>query len=320
VTDLTDDAVSRLRALLGPPAVEGGRYAIIEEIGQGGMGTVYRAHDTVLDRDVALKALRPDLPDDHFADRLQAESRVLARLEHPGIVPVHDAGVLSDGRHFYVMKLVHGEPLDRYAARVPLPEALRTILRVCDTIGFAHARGVIHRDLKPANIMVGQNGEVLVLDWGIARTPTDGNRRGAPAAHPPLDAGHTAPGTVLGTPGYMAPEQAGGSTHPIDHRADIHALGVVLRGLTVPGAPQRNTRPLESIANKATAPDPTDRYPDVAALARDITSFLDGLPVRAHHESLAERVGRVYRAYQTPILLVLAYLVMRLLFFASRRI
>lgn len=320
MTRLSDHAVSRLQALLGAPSVEGGRYTIFEEIGQGGMGTVYRAHDTVLDREVALKALRPDLPGDHFADRLRAESRVLARLEHPGVVPVHDAGVLTDGRNFYVMKLVHGEPLDHYTARVSLQEALRTVLRVCDTIGFAHARGVIHRDLKPANIMVGRNGEVLVLDWGIARIPTDGNQGDAPADHLPVDTGNTAPGTVLGTPGYMAPEQAGGSTHPIDHRADIHALGVILRGLTTARTRGHDTRPLESIARKATAPDPADRYPDVAALAQDITNYLDGFPVSAHRESVSERVGRVYRAYQTPILLVLAYLVMRLLFFASRRI
>ncbi len=320
MTSLSDHAVSRLRALLGAPSVDGGRYAIAEEIGRGGMGTVYRAHDTMLDRDVALKALRPDLPGEHYADRLRAESRVLARLEHPGIVPVHDAGVLSDGRHFYVMKLVHGEPLDRYASRVSLPESLRTLLRVCDTIGFAHARGVIHRDLKPANIMVGRDGEVLVLDWGIARTPAGDHGSDASAAPLPVDAGNTAPGTVLGTPGYMAPEQAGGDPDSLDHRADIHALGVILRGLILSRAPRQETRPLESIARKASAPDPTARYPDVATLAHDITNYLDGFPVSAHRESMTERVGRVYRAYQTPILLVLAYLVMRLLFFASRRI
>lgn len=320
MTSLSDHAVSRLRALLGAPSVEGGRYTIVEEIGQGGMGTVYRAHDAMLDRDVALKALRPDLLAEQYADRLRAESRVLARLEHPGIVPVHDAGVLSDGRHFYVMKLVHGESLDCYASRVSLPVALRTLLRVCDTIGFAHARGVIHRDLKPANIMVGRDGEVLVLDWGIARTPGGDHGSDASAAPLPADVGHTAPGTVLGTPGYMAPEQAGGDPDSLDHRADIHALGVILRGLIPSRAPRQETRPLESIARMASAPDPTARYPDVAALARDITNYLDGFPVSAHREGVTERVGRVYRTYQTPILLVLAYLVMRLLFFASRRI
>lgn len=320
MTPLSDQAVSRLQVLLGAPSVEGGRYTIIEEIGRGGMGTVYRAHDAVLDRDVALKALRPELVAEQYTDRLLAESRVLARLEHPGIVPVHDAGVLADGRHFYVMKLVHGEPLNHHASHASLPEALRTILRVCDTVGFAHARGVIHRDLKPANIMVGRDGEVLVLDWGIARTPANDHSDDASAAPHPIDPGNTAPGTVLGTPGYMAPEQAEGNPHSTDHRADIHALGVILRDLTAAHPTGHDTRPLQSIARKAAAPDPTDRYPDVAALARDIASFLDGFPVMAHREGLTERVGRVYRAYQTPILLVLAYLVMRLVFFASRRI
>lgn len=320
MTPLSDQAVSRLQVLLAAPSVEGGRYTINEEIGRGGMGTVYRAHDTVLDRDVALKALRPELVAEQYTDRLLAESRVLARLEHPGIVPVHDAGVLADGRHFYVMKLVHGESLDRHVARVSLPEALRTLLRVCDTIGFAHARGVIHRDLKPANIMVGRDGEVLVLDWGIARAPGGDQSSDATAAPLPGDSGSTAPGTVLGTPGYMAPEQAGGDSGSLDHRADIHALGVILRGLIPSRTPRQETRPLESIARKASAPDPAARYPDVATLARDIASFLDGFPVMAHREGLTERVGRVYRTYQTPILLVLAYLVMRLLFFATQRV
>lgn len=320
MTRLSDGAVSRLQALLGAPSVEGGRYMIFEEIGQGGMGTVYRAQDTILNREVALKALRPELSADHFADRLQAESRVLASLEHPGIVPVHDAGILTDGRHFYVMKRVHGEPLDQYVSRVSLPESLRVFLRVCDTVGFAHGRGVIHRDLKPANVMIGRNGEVMVLDWGIARTPADDSHPGTATSHSAGNTGNTAPGTVLGTPGYMAPEQAEGIPHRVDHRADIHALGVILRDLASSHAPRHDVRPLASIARKATAPDPANRYPDVAALARDIASFLDGFPVLAHRESLAERVGRVYRTYQTPILLVLAYLVMRLLFFASRQL
>ena len=166
---LPRETSEHLRRVLSRPEPAGGRYEIREPVGQGGMGTVYRAYDRELEREVALKVLRPDLVDAEAAPRLEREARILARLEHPGIVPVHDAGTLSDGRVFYVMKLVRGEGLEEFASRATLTEILRLFLRVCETIGFAHARGVVHRDLKPSNIMVGAFGEVLVLDWGIAR-------------------------------------------------------------------------------------------------------------------------------------------------------
>jgi serine/threonine protein kinase len=292
------------------------------------MGTVYRAYDRALDRHVALKVLRPDLADPDAAARLEREARILARLEHPGIVPVHDAGMLADGRVFYVMKLVRGERLERFARSATLTELLRTFLRVCETVGFAHARGVVHRDLKPSNLMVGAFGEVLVLDWGIARILRDGpegepspgsQRRANGVGEPPRGEPDTAPGTVLGTPGFMAPEQAQGWSHLVDARTDVYALGAILRALIGERDGGRTVAPaLVSIWTRALAPDPADRYPGAEALAADLTRFLDGEPVLAHRERLPERAGRLFRKYQIAIILVLTYLAVRLLFLALR--
>src|SRR5262249_31442166 len=142
------------------------RYELAEPIGRGGMGTVYRAHDRVLDRAVALKVLHRAPADAAARARMVREARVMARLEHPGVVPVHDAGELPDGRFFYAMKLVRGRRLDEEAARrTDLAERLRLFQKICEAVAFAHAQGVLHRDLKPQNVMAGEFGEVLVLDW-----------------------------------------------------------------------------------------------------------------------------------------------------------
>jgi serine/threonine protein kinase len=326
---LPSEALWHLQRVLREPEPTGGRYEVRDPVGQGGMGTVYRAYDRSLDREVALKVLRPDLGDAAAAARLEREAQILARLEHPGIVPVHDAGMLADGRVFYVMKLVRGDRLEEFARTVSLTEVLRLFLRVCETVGFAHARGVVHRDLKPSNIMVGAFGEVLVLDWGIARLvseepvarPSDVGGNRTPTADPLREAAtaDTAPGTVLGTPGFMAPEQAQGWLHLVDGRTDVYALGAILRSLL--GQGDRGgavPRPLVSIWRRALAVERADRYPSAAALATDITRFLDGEPVEAHRETLGERTGRIFRKYQTAIILVLTYLVIRFLFLATR--
>src|SRR5262249_3937250 len=139
-------------------------------VARGGMGVVYAAQDEMLERRVALKVLDVPDPDGGLASRLNREARVLARLEHPGIVPVHDVGTLADGRVFYTMKFVEGQRLDKHIQSVlSLPDRLRLFLRICDSVAFAHARGVLHRDLKPANVMIGAFGEVLVMDWGLAK-------------------------------------------------------------------------------------------------------------------------------------------------------
>ena len=146
------------------------------------MGVVYSARDRELDRQVALKVLATAVADAESTDRLRREARIIAGLEHPGIVPVHDVGSLPDGRVFYAMKLVSGQRLDAFlGGGRPLPEKLRVFLRVCEPVAFAHAHGVIHRDLKPENVMVGPFGEVLVMDWGVAKRLEDGDAVG-PAA------------------------------------------------------------------------------------------------------------------------------------------
>lgn len=308
---------AHLREVLRVPEVPGDRYQIRERVGEGGMGVVYRAFDRLLGREVALKVVRPDADPEAFTHRLRREAEILARLEHPGIVPVHDAGVLADGRAFYVMKLVRGGRLDEVAAGQGRAATLRLLLRVCDAVASAHAQGIVHRDLKPANVMIGPFGEVLVLDWGIARIlrePGEGPAvPGTPPANP-AQPDDTAPGAALGTPGFMAPEQGRGDGSQVDTRADIFALGEVLRTLAGPDAPPA----LRAIVARAKAGDPAARYPTVEAFAADVAAFLDGLPVAAYREPVSERLARLYGRYQTPILLVVAYLVMRLLFLALR--
>jgi len=318
VTALPDAAVSRLVRAIRAPDLSGTRYVLGREVGRGGMGSVWEAEDPELGRVVALKVL--DLPDaaGDLAARLKREARVLARLEHPGVVPVHDVGTLPDGRPWYAMKLVRGDRLDAAAALLPtLRERLRLFLRVCEPVAFAHARGIVHRDLKPSNVMVGPFGEVLVLDWGIARLLDEeaSERRPGPPAEPPIEpceprAGGpgTAAGTVLGTPGYMAPEQARGDGG-VDARADVWALGVLLRGLAGPEA--LRARRLAAIVAKATAERPAERYEGAPALAADVVRYLDGEPVTAYRERPWERAARFAVRHRVALLLLLAYLAAR---------
>jgi serine/threonine protein kinase len=372
MSGLSDAALRHLREVSDQPDLSGTPYEVIETLGRGGMGTVYLAHDSRLDREVALKVVQlPEGTGD--LDRLLLEARVLARLEHPGIVPVHDAGLLPDGRAFYAMKHVRGYGLDEYARTVPLPERLRAFERICEAVAFAHAHGVIHRDLKPENVMVGPFGEVLVMDWGVAKvrphrlsplgtpppaltpptpslpaSPPPAGREGAKTeqllvsvlrqttpSSPGGSGGRlgeegrgdeglwregraTAHGTILGTPGYMAPEQARGDVARIDERTDVWALGAIL-GFLLEGE-EPPPKPLAAIRRRAMADEPGERYPKVEALAADLALYLAGLPVGAHREGWLERIARFARRYRTPILLILAYLLMRvlLIFFLGR--
>ena len=311
MSSLSDAALARLRALVDQPAEEA-RYEIGDLIGEGGMGSVYLARDRELDREIALKVLRDTAQTAGERERILREARILASLEHPGIVPVHDVGTLPDGRLFYVMKRVRGERLDDFA-RGPRSrtELLRAFLQVCDAVAFAHAAGVIHRDLKPQNVMLGAFGEVLVLDWGVAKA----------ARQPATPASDGTAVTAAGTPGYMAPEQMNGDA---DERADIYGLGGVLFFLLTrehPAASRETANQwassatvppaLRAICERARAADPAARYQSVASLASDVANYLDALPVAAHAEGVIERVRRIAVRHRTAILLVLAYLVMR---------
>jgi eukaryotic-like serine/threonine-protein kinase len=297
VTWISETALERLRRAADTPETAGTRYAIGAELGRGGMGTVYEAHDAVLDRPVALKVLTLPEGDPAEAARMQNEARVMARLEHPGIVPVHDAGTLPDGRVYYAMKLVRGERLDQWAAGRGLGERLSAFQRICEAVAFAHAAGVIHRDLKPGNVMIGAFGEVLVLDWGLARRRED-----------PAEPG----GTVLGTRSYMAPEQADGRTDQVDERTDVYALGAILVFLMGAEA-QANRAPaaLVSVAARAMAQTPAERYENAGALSAEVGRFVSGGVPEAHSEGVFERAGRFANRHRTAIFLVLTYLAIR---------
>jgi serine/threonine-protein kinase len=273
---LSDNAIERLRDTPDIPSLEGTRYVLLNRVGRGGMGVVYAARDDKLGRRVALKVLDAPERSGDLARRLIREAQVLATLEHPGIVPVHDVGALQDGRVFYTMKLVEGQRLDKYIKTVPsVPDRLRLFLRICETLAFAHARGVLHRDVNPTNIMVGPFGEVLVLDWGLAKilrasAPSNGARDSEgtiahssavsvlPSENDTTECSVvTRLGTVMGTPGYMSPEQSRGDNHALDERSDIFSLGALLRFLLTevsPGSPPLSApidKSLEAICVKA---------------------------------------------------------------------
>jgi serine/threonine protein kinase len=354
VKDLGEGALDHLREVARRPDFSGTRYALGDELDRGGMGVVYAARDRELGRTVALKVVGAERTDADTTARLRREARIIAHLEHPGIVPVHDVGTLPDGRVFYAMKLVSGKRLDSHVREgIPLRERLRLFQRICEPVAFAHARGVIHRDLKPENVMVGPFGEVLVMDWGVAKQrEEDGTERGpAPAGSSAAPGEHdTAHGTILGTPAYMAPEQARGEVDRVGTRADVYSLGAILHFLLTASPPGHATghpdeptrtwvgppsapgiepprrlapqtpRPLEAICLRATASDPENRYATVDDLAGDVGRFLEGERVSAYPENAWRRLRRFAGRHRTAVALVLAYLVMRVLLLVLARV
>lgn len=291
----------------------------------GGMGTILSAREDSTGRLVALKVLKRSSTDE-ARRRFTSEARLTAALEHPNIVPVHAIGSTPNDSPYYTMKFVRGKTLravlealargdSQTIAEYPLPVLLTVFQKVCDAVSFAHGQGILHRDLKPDNIMLGDFGEVLVMDWGIAK------KLGAPDAEPladsdakPQDSFNTLEGQVLGSPHYMAPEQARGENQTLDARADIHALGAILHHMLVleprvagrnhteilskvvegtnPASPQfdafgkRLPESLRAIIAKATAFDPADRYATVAELQSDLTAFQTGFATRAENAPL----------------------------------
>lgn len=354
---LSDRKVSHLRSVVSNPDFSGTKYTFVKELARGGMGTVYLVEDTELNREVAIKVLSTPEMNEDLRRRMIREAQIIARLEHPGIVPVHDVGVLPDGRVFYAMKFVRGVRLDEYAASTSSTrERLRKFQAVCDAVAFAHAHGVIHRDLKPQNIMIGSFGEVLVLDWGVAKVlrdeeperprtlrATDKERRQYGTAVASGDPDDTTHGTILGTPIYMSPEQARGEIETVDQRSDVYSLGAILFFLLTNQPPKEDatrkvsgnersrafarprelnskiTKAAEAVCLKAMAVVRTDRYANAGELAAEVALLLDDQPVAAHRENVFEKAGRWVNKNRFLILLVLAYLLMRIFFILTSR-
>ena len=353
----------KLQATDGAVGPSGGRqlgpYEIISEIGRGGMGLVLKGRDDALKREVAIKTLLPDARKNPTHElRFIQEAQIAGQLEHPGIAPVHLLSWDERGNGFFSMKLVAGQTLEQILEKwhkkdgkegkirveYPLPRLVSIFERVCETIGFAHSHRVIHRDLKPANVMIGEFGEVWVLDWGLAKVLGQADardeqvakpdrQRGSKSSTPPapaqsskvlskLESNVTLDGTVVGTPGYMAPEQTAGEV--IDEGVDIFGLGGLLYEMLCGQAPftgksikellvnsargdvkriprtvhgRTVPRALAAIAYKCLEFERRDRYASTADLLKDLRAYAAGEPVSALEENAAERVKRFARRH-----------------------
>ncbi|HEY4175402.1 MAG TPA: protein kinase [Kofleriaceae bacterium] len=320
------------------PIVLTSAYATHDEIARGGMGRIVAATDQRLRRPVAIKELIE--PSEDQLGRFQREAMITARLQHPGIVPVYEAGAWPSGEPFFAMKLVSGKPLDKViAAAGTLEERLALLPRVAaaaDAMAYAHSERVIHRDLKPANVLIGDFGETVVIDWGLAKDldATDGiesvervlrasasEKKRRPTE---TNATLTVAGAVMGTPAYMAPEQARGET--VDERADVFALGAMLYHLLV-GKPPYDARtatdviaaaaigkviPLEkrepgapadlvAIVHRAMEQEPRRRYANAGEIADELRRFMTGQLVQSHHYTARQRVARFVRKHQAAV-------------------
>ncbi len=290
------------------------RYQVLGRLGAGGQGTVYRVFDRHMERTLAMKVLRP-LASVAARTRFRTETALTARLEHPGIVPIHDRGLTGDGRPWYTMQILEGVELGRVIAEQPLRRRLDVFVRACEAVAYAHRHGVVHRDLKPQNIMIGAFGEVRVLDWGLARrvgavTP---EAREGPAGAFTVDV--TRAGALMGTPRYMAPEQLAGELTRIGPATDVYALGLILAqvlgqppaGRSLPELIERRAvdlpppgvgpAALRALCARATRHDPGARPADAGALADAVKTWLDGAEKRAQAAALVAEA----RAFEPQI-------------------
>jgi tetratricopeptide (TPR) repeat protein len=306
------------------------RYAVASVIGSGGMGRILSAYDRRLHRRVALKELRVVRPE--FERRFQREALLTARLEHPNIVSLHEAGMWPSGEPFYTMRLVSGRPLDKVIADAgTLAQRLALLphaIAVADALAYAHQERIIHRDLKPQNVMVGEFGETVVIDWGLAKdlsgTVPDEVGVGPYRTRPEMT-GETRVGEVMGTPAYMPPEQA--EAEPVDATADVYAIGAILYHLLA-GAPpyggKTSLEVLDAVANgppvplskrqpgvppdllavidRAMARDPAARYPTARELAEDLRRFQTGQLVGAHRYSPGQLLARWLRRHRAAVI------------------
>jgi len=293
-----------------------GRYTVLRVLGTGGMGVVYEATQESPRRTVAVKVIRPSLLSPALLKRFSHEAAALARLQHPGIAQVFDAGVLDDrgaSRPFIAMELVRGRPLTQHARDLPLRSRLELFARVCDAVEHAHRRAVVHRDLKPGNILVDAEGNPKVLDFGVARL-TDSDARVTTVS--------TSVGQIIGTLAYMSPEQAAADPTAVDERTDVYALGVILFELLTgrlpidPGAApvhealraiaadeprslstfdRRLRGDLDTLARRALEKDKSRRYQRAAELAADVRRYLNHEPIAARPPSALYQFSKFAR-------------------------
>lgn len=311
-------------------------YQLEREFARGGLGRILRATDRRLRRRVALKELLSKDP--KAEQRFSREAFITARLEHPSIVPVHEAGRWPSGKRFYAMKLVEGRTLaEALEAARTVEERLALVphlIDVADAIAYAHSQGILHRDLKPGNVMVGAFGETVLIDWGLAKDLRDPSTSDDGAGPVAADPQHTSDGIVVGTPPYMPPEQAGG--HGVDERSDVYALGamlyhalcgrrpyrevrsrdILLAVVSGPPKPLRSLAPdvpveLIAIAEKAMARDPDERYPSAREMAEELRRFTTGQLVGAHRYSSWELLCRFLKRNAAAVTVaVVAFLVL----------
>jgi eukaryotic-like serine/threonine-protein kinase len=268
----TDPATSPEQCPARLPADQIGRYRVLSEIGRGGMGIVFRGRDLALNRTLAIKVLIDKYRGHADVERrFLEEVQITAQLQHPGVPPVHEVGRLEDGRPFFAMKLVKGRTLaELLKERRDLAEDLPRFLAVCQTLAYAHSRGILHRDLKPGNVMVGAFGEVQVMDWGLAKVLRRGVAAGEDALPTPSGdgAGLSQAGQVLGTPAYMAPEQARGEVDRLDERCDVFGLGAILC-VILTGRPPHGSATADEALRRAARGDLAEAFAGLEACGAD---------------------------------------------------